>query len=365
MAVTILSTNPVDGYVGYTPEDNITFEISYTQEAYPVGFHALQVSGSNSIFIWEGNEEIMDNFQIFWDGSEVNNQTFRCSKGQTGHTMTHTAGQTYTWSVIFRDNGSNVIWASPSFTYTAASPTAEKAYNPSPWHATSNDGVFDYKLSWSGGGNSFSIYIGSSSGSLSLADSGVTNNFYIVDSGDFPSDSIVYWRIDTVHDGGTITGDEWWFDPQVGTATNPTPSSGQGSVSVTQSRLYWDGGNLYQTFDVYIDAVLVESGTTNEYYDINGWASWPLSYETSYNWYVVSKNVHSEDTGATWSFTTGVETLPVGAGDDRPEDYAPDKVWDIGTDTWKSMGEIEVTGGGRYQSQIIIVGHNVIYFGDA
>ena len=240
-----------------------------------------------------------------------------------------------------------------------------KAYNPSPWNGTEEDGAFDFKLTWSDGGDAdeYDVYIGTS-GSLSLIASGVTNLHYIGDADDFPDDSIVYWRIDSTNDNGTTTGDVWHFDPQVGTATNPTPTSGAGSVSRTQSRLYWDGGKLFQTFDVYIDTVLVESDTTNEYFDLNTWASWPLAYETTYTWYIVSKNVHSEDTGGNWTFTTGAD-VSASTDENRPGGYDPDLVWDIPTDTWKSVSAASsVSGGGRYKSQIFVLGHKVIYFGD-
>ena len=50
--------------------------------------------------------------------------------------------------------------------------------------------------------------------------------------------------------------------------------------------------------------------------------------------------------------------------DDRPAGYDADKVWDTATDTWKAVSAASVSGGGRYKSQIFVLGHKVIYFGD-
>lgn len=268
----------------------------------------------------------------------------------------------YTFSVeIAEHGGAYTEVLSKTFT-TGAAQLPQKASGPNPVNGTEIDIVSDYKLSWSvgGGTDSVNVYIGSSPGSLSQIASGVTTSFYVVDEGDFPDDSIVYWRIDTVNDEGTTTGDEWYFDPRVLTATNPTPSDTATGVSLTQSRLYWDGGQNYQTFDVYINGGLVKADTTNEYFDLDEWASWPLTASTAYTWHVDSKNEHSSQDSATWSFTTGAAAT---AGDTRPESYDPDAVWDTETESWVTDNSVITTGGGRHQSQIIVIGHNVIYFG--
>lgn len=247
--------------------------------------------------------------------------------------------------------------------YVTVGDLPAKAYNPVPENGEEADGVFDYKLSWAEGARTddVDIYIGSSSGNLSSIATGVTVSYYTVNSGDFPQDSIVYWRIDSNNDDGTTTGDEWWFDPRVEVATGPNPLDGASSVSTTQSRIYWDAGNKFQTFDVYINDGLVKSDVTTEYYDISNWVSWPLDADTGYTWKIDSKNIHSSEMSDTWSFTTGSGGT---AGPDRPGDYDPDAIWDAANKVWVDDNSIFVAGGGRYQSQIIVIGHQVIYYGD-
>jgi hypothetical protein len=51
--------------------------------------------------------------------------------------------------------------------------------------------------------------------------------------------------------------------------------------------------------------------------------------------------------------------------DDRPVDYDEDKYFDITTETWVS--EEVAVGGGRYQTQLVVIGQNdtgqgVVYY---
>lgn len=266
----------------------------------------------------------------------------------------------WTWSI-----SSDVADLYFSLTGTVSSGPA-KPTSPNPSNGNTTDPVYDRKLSWSVGnlGNydTMGVYLGTSPGSLSLLET-ITPAFdYTVDEGDWPQDSTIYWRVDGTKGGLTTTGDEWNFDPTPGVATNPTPIDGIGNVSRNQSRLYWDGGKLFQTFDVYFglqgNPLLIDSGVTTEYWDMDYII--PLAPNTNYEWYIVAKNANGSATSDTWSFRTGGGAFDFG----RPGDYDADLVWDIETGDWVDIGDIEVTGGGRYKQRIIVVGHQVIYFGD-
>jgi len=280
---------------------------------------------------------------IKWHGSIAGDTTYH-------RLYTHDA---IGWTDVTTHDHSFELWGEADL------PT--KASNPVPANEETEDGVYDGRIAWANGADTddVDLYIGTESGSLSLLSSAIELEYHDVAIENFPSDSIVYWRIDSNNDVGTTTGDEWWFDPRPGAATNPTPSDGVTALSITQSRLYWDAGKLNQTFDVYIDGVLVEEDTTDEYYDISNWGLWPLQYSTSYEWYVKAKNVHGEEDSDTWTFTTAAPYSMA-----RPSTYDPDLVWDISTEDWVDFSDITVSGGGRYQSQIVVVGHKVIYFGD-
>lgn len=185
-----------------------------------------------------------------------------------------------------------------------------KATNPSPAHEATQDGCYDRKLSWSMTADTCDVYVGTSEETLTLYSEDQTETEFTVDEEDWFQDSYIYWRVNTKTYGGTTTGDVWWFDPTPGAATNPTPSDTTTNVSIEQSRLYWDGGKLYQTFDVYIDDELVGADETTEYYDLNDLENWPLSYYTTYTWHVMTKNLNGSTDSASWTFTTAPRRAP-------------------------------------------------------
>jgi hypothetical protein len=72
-------------------------------------------------------------------------------------------------------------------------------------------------------------------------------------------------------------------------------------------------------------------------------------------------------TGDIWVFTT--EPSPILINQPRPPDYIPDLIYgydDIDGWDWYGLDEIDFAfaGGGRYKQQLVVVGHNKIYFGD-
>jgi len=189
-----------------------------------------------------------------------------------------------------------------------------KATNPSPSDgATNTDGCYDRRLSWNGDANadSHEVFIGSASGSLTSLGS-TTNEYLVVPEASFPKETVVYWRVDTTEGEDTVTGDEWNFDPRPTKPTNPTPPNGTGSLTLNPSRLYWDAGDLNQTWNVYLGTaaggmVLVATGETNEYWDTSDLGVYkyiPLAYGTVYNWRIDAVNVNGTATGDTWAFTT-------------------------------------------------------------
>lgn len=73
-----------------------------------------------------------------------------------------------------------------------------------------------------------------------------------------------------------------------------------------------------------------------------------------------------------WEFfeiTVGTGIIPpLTWPDARPDDYDPDLYWDEDNGVW-SIPVITVAGGGRYQSQLVVIGQDdtgngVIYYGE-
>ncbi len=86
-----------------------------------------------------------------------------------------------------------------------------------------------------------------------------------------------------------------------------------------------------------------------------------FSYYSIYEWRVDTRNDAGTTTGDTWTFIT----IPSPQFTDytRKSDYNADQVWQPGTG-WVDPNTFEFAGGGSYKERIVVVGHQVIYFGD-
>lgn len=74
-----------------------------------------------------------------------------------------------------------------------------------------------------------------------------------------------------------------------------------------------------------------------------------------YEWRVDTYDDETEltTTGDTWTFITIYSTnFP----HERRSDYDPEKIWDEDTGTWIDPEDSEITGGGEYKQQLIVVG---------
>lgn len=77
------------------------------------------------------------------------------------------------------------------------------------------------------------------------------------------------------------------------------------------------------------------------------------SYHT-YEWRIDVANDFGITTGDTWTFILAASRyLSVTP---RWPDYDPEKVWDEDTGTWIDPEDSEITGGGEYKQQLIVVG---------
>jgi hypothetical protein len=104
----------------------------------------------------------------------------------------------------------------------------------------------------------------------------------------------IVWRVDSVNDNGTTTGDQWAFDPRpIAYANNPTPTHGAEDVSLNTTTLEWgvsgDDSNI-DYWDMYIsdpgeDVSFREYNIPGTSYDlISPGLYLPLEYESYYQW---------------------------------------------------------------------------------
>lgn len=102
--------------------------------------------------------------------------------------------------------------------YTDGAPSAPtKAENPSPTNTNTSVTLDQATITWDDGGNAdtFDVYYGTTSGSLTLVSSAQAGTSFtvtgITDGAPYSYLSVRYWRIDSTNVGGTTTGDEWSF----------------------------------------------------------------------------------------------------------------------------------------------------------
>lgn len=100
---------------------------------------------------------------------------------------------------------------------TATSTLPTKADTPSPTDTNTSVTLDQATITWNdgGGADTFNVYYGTTSGSLSLVSSAQAGTSFtvtgITDGAPYSYLSIRYWRIDSTNAGGTTTGDEWSF----------------------------------------------------------------------------------------------------------------------------------------------------------
>ncbi len=129
------------------------------------------------------------------------------------------ASSTYTITSVKlnlrRSGGETPGTITVSIKATEGAPT--KATNPTPSNAATDVTLAQATIAWEdgGGADTFDVYYGDTSGSLTLvssAQAGTSLTITGIDDGS-PFSHIVtrYWRIDSTNAAGTTTGDEWSF----------------------------------------------------------------------------------------------------------------------------------------------------------
>ncbi len=96
-------------------------------------------------------------------------------------------------------------------------PAPTKANTPAPTNANTSVTLDQATITWDdgGGADTFNVYYGTDSGSLTLVSSAQAGTSFtvtgITDGAPYSYLSTRYWRIDSTNNAGTTTGDEWSF----------------------------------------------------------------------------------------------------------------------------------------------------------
>jgi len=212
----------------------------------------------------------------------------------------------------------------------AASAAPSKATNPTPTDsATPGVDFSDYTLSWEdgGGADTYNLVAVSWDGYSGTVASGLTEPTYTFGSTDplRPSgiSAVLQWRVDSVNDEGTTTGDTWQFDPRPAKVTTPSPADDTTSQGIYLATLGWATADQADTYKVYFEQgandYVGETADTSIACPIN-----TLARNTAYPWRVDSANIFGTTTGDTWTLTTLALAYPIGSyelidGGDTPD----------------------------------------------
>ena len=122
-----------------------------------------------------------------------------------------------------QSSDAGVTWSTPATLWdmmfetwgTLTFPT--KASTPTPADADTSVTLDQATLTWidGGGADTYNVYYGTASGSLSLVSSAQAGKSFtitgIVDGAPYTYQSTRYWRVDSTNGAGTTPGDEWSF----------------------------------------------------------------------------------------------------------------------------------------------------------
>lgn len=164
-----------------------------------------------------------------------------------------------------------------------------------------------------------------------------------------------------------------------GKAKNPTPEDDEEGVLIRGSnkftKLEWDASDseehqyrIYLTLpgvaEALVDTIIETQGSSKLAITLSDEVQEALSFFSINIWRVDTHDPDTFDltvTGDTWTFIT--QQTGQYTNYTRRSDYDPDKVWQPGTG-WVDPNTFEYTGGGRYKGRVLVIGHQVIYFGD-
>jgi hypothetical protein len=192
----------------------------------------------------------------------------------------------------------------------------EKAINPTP-EDSANPGVdfSDFTLSWENGGGAetYNIVAVDWNGAAATMVSGLEEPTYTFSESNIYREmltgltSALQWRVDSVNEEGTTTGDTWTFDPRPAKVTTPSPEDDDTEIHKNVT-LSWDASTVADSYNVYLDTGslvdLVSAGQEGTSYTPS-----PLRNHTEYLWRVDAINEFGITTGNEWSFTT-IRTVP-------------------------------------------------------
>ena len=235
---------------------------------------------------------------------------------QSSYSRTFNTSGNYTLRCRFSDDDGDYDDATWSIYVKLEEP--DKAASPSPDHQGTGVGP-GADLDWvnASRATSYKIYFGTSS-SPSLADTVSSSSWDPPGYMDY--NTRYYWRVDTVNEGGTTTGDLWYFNTDPGSpvkVTTPTPADNSSNCPITQDLSWTGGGGATVGYKVYLGTSSTSLVLQD---DITGtaFALPTLSYGTDYYWRVDAHNgAGTTAPGDVWHFKIIIEK-PVKASNPLP-----------------------------------------------
>ena len=134
-------------------------------------------------------------------------------------------------------------------------------------------------------------------------------------------------------------------------AANPTPTNANSDVTLDHETVTWEDGGGADTYNVYYGdtsgaLTLVSAAQAATEFTVWGIGDGsPYDYEVTRYWRIDSTNAAGTTTGDEWSFTTLSEGYVPPYPPPRPDPYDPD-----------------VGGGGSYATNLLVIGHKVLYY---
>ena len=162
-----------------------------------------------------------------------------------------TVEKAYTWRIDIYNTDTGQWQTGTTHNFTVSDAIPGKPTTPSPANNATGVDFSDLTLGWADGGNTntYNVYIGET-GALTLVSSAQAGISYVTTLSELvtifsasPIAQKIYWRVDATNETGTITGDEWNFDPRPAQATVPAPAHEATDVGFSTTPLSYTVGD--------------------------------------------------------------------------------------------------------------------------